>query len=94
VEVRINTTSDILVEQPSPIVCYVHGRPIASFPSKELDDVYLHESNADQHGRRRHATRKQLSLANGVAQRQHAPPAHAHAAVGPRLEIERSKAWK
>jgi len=48
--------------------------------------TYLHEEHADQHAGRHFPL--QLRLLCSIAQRQHTPAHHAHAAIGPGLEVK------
>ena len=53
---------------------------------EEFEDVELHQRHGDQHAVRNAAI--QLGLLVGVAQDEDRPRHHAHAAVGPGLQVE------
>ena len=59
---------------------------------EELEDVEVHEEHRDGHGVGEVAV--QLILLDCIAQHKHAPAHHAHAAVGPGLEVKvATNAW-
>lgn len=53
---------------------------------EELEDVEVHEEDGDGHGIAEVAV--QLILLDCIAQHEHAPAHHAHAAIGPGLEVK------